>query len=105
MTYLIKDYPFPQIIQYVNRLSSKQAIYENYNNSYQKLESHQVTFKTEELLFASENRFNITIKVAERAKRRKYEDIDILEDPLIKPVIRAILEMVDEITQPEIIGE
>jgi DNA-directed RNA polymerase subunit omega len=68
-------------------------------------ESHQLTYKTEELLYASENRFKITIKVAERAKRRKYEDIDIIEDPLIKPVIRAILEMVDEMTQPEIIGE
>jgi len=57
------------------------------------------------LLEASENRFRITVKVAERAKRRKYEDIDIIEDPLVKPVIRAILEMVDEITQPQIIGE
>lgn len=43
--------------------------------------------------------------MANRAKRRKYEDIDIIDDPMIKPVIRAILEMVDEITQPEIIGE
>ena len=80
-------------------------IYENYNNTYQNIESHQITFKTEELLFASDNRFNITIKVAERAKRRKYEDIDILEDPLMKPVIRAILEMVDEMTQTQIIRE
>ena len=76
-----------------------------YNNLYNQIESHQITYKTEELLCASENRFKITVKVAERAKRRKYEDIDIVEDPLVKPVIRAILEMVDEITQPEIIGE
>nr|AYR05924.1 DNA-directed RNA polymerase omega chain [Lithothamnion sp.] len=69
------------------------------------MESHQITYKTEELLEAAENRFRITVKVANRAKRRKYEDIDIIEDPLVKPVIRAILEMVDEITQPEIIGE
>lgn len=77
----------------------------NYENKYNRIESHQITYKTEELLEASENRFKITVKVAERAKRRKYEDIDIIEDPLIKPVIRAILEMVDEITQPEILGE
>ena len=77
----------------------------NYDNTYNRIESHKITYKTEELLEASENRFKITIKVAERAKRRKYEDIDIIEDPLIKPVIRAILEMVDEITQPEILGE
>lgn len=72
---------------------------------YNRIELHQITYKTEELLEASENRFRITVKVAERAKRRKYEDIDIIEDPLVKPVIRAILEMVDEITQPQIIGE
>jgi len=72
-------------------------------NQYSNIESRKIIYKTEELLEASENRFKITIKVAERAKRRKYEDIDIIEDPLVKPVIRAILEMVDEITQPEII--
>ena len=75
------------------------------DHKYSHIESHQVTYKTEELLEAAQNRFRITVKVANRAKRRKYEDIDIIEDPLIKPVIRAILEMVDEITQPEIIGE
>lgn len=79
--------------------------YNAYNHQDNQVESHQLTYKTEELLYASDNRFKITVKVAERAKRRKYEDLDILEDPFIKPVIRAILEMVDEITQPEIIGE
>ena len=76
-----------------------------FNKTNHKIHSKELTYKTEELLYASDNRFRITVKVAERAKRRKYEDIDIIEDPLIKPVIRAILEMVDEITQPEIIGE
>ena len=80
-------------------------VHNMYSNRYNQIESHQVTYKTEELLYAADNRFKITVKIAERAKRRKYEDIDIIEDPLVKPVIRAILEMVDEITQPEIIGE
>lgn len=30
---------------------------------------------------------------------------DIIDDYKIKPVIRAILEMVDEITEPEIIAD
>eukprot|EP00183_Erythrolobus_madagascarensis_P001150 CAMPEP_0185854952 /NCGR_PEP_ID=MMETSP1354-20130828/24081_1 /TAXON_ID=708628 /ORGANISM="Erythrolobus madagascarensis, Strain CCMP3276" /LENGTH=47 /DNA_ID= /DNA_START= /DNA_END= /DNA_ORIENTATION= len=47
----------------------------------------------------------MTVQVAQRAKRRKYEDIDIIDNNKIKPVIRAILEMVDEITQPEIIAD
>lgn len=69
------------------------------------MESNQIIYKTEELLDAASNRFKITVQVANRAKRRKYEDIDIVDDPRIKPVIRAILEMTDEITQPEIIGD
>ena len=75
------------------------------HTQYNHIESQKITYKTEELLEAAKNRFQITIKVANRAKRRKYEDIEIIEDPLVKPIIRAILEMVDEITQPEIIGE
>lgn len=73
--------------------------------SYGQSNSNQIGYKTETLLDAADNRFLITIKVANRAKRRKYESIDILEESSIKPIIRAILEMVDEITQPEIIGE
>nr|BAM15273.1 DNA directed RNA polymerase subunit omega [Palmaria palmata]BBI37326.1 Putative DNA-directed RNA polymerase subunit omega [Palmaria palmata] len=69
------------------------------------VESNQIIYKTEELLEAASNRFKITVQIANRAKRRKYEDIDIIDDPRIKPVIRAILEMADEITQPEIIGD
>ena len=68
-------------------------------------DSKEIIYKTEELISISDNRYKMTIQVANRAKRRKYEDIDIVEDPLIKPIIRAILEMVDEITQPERIGD
>nr|AOM64564.1 DNA-directed RNA polymerase omega chain [Riquetophycus sp.] len=74
-------------------------------NKYKKIDSKEIIYKTEELLEVSNNRYRITVQVANRAKRRKYEDIDIVEDPFIKPIIRAILEMVDEITQPEIIGD
>lgn len=67
------------------------------------LNSQEIIYKTEELLITSSNRYTITLQVANRAKRRKYEDIDILEDSVTKPIIRAILEMVEEIRQPEII--
>jgi DNA-directed RNA polymerase subunit omega len=73
--------------------------------NYPYLNSNQVLYKTEELLDAASNRYKITIQVANRAKRRRYEDIDILDDFKIKPIIRAILEMVDEISQPEIISD
>lgn len=68
-----------------------------------KVDSLDVLRKTESLLNTEHSRYKITIQVAHRAKRRKYEDIDIIDDPLIKPVIRAVIEMVDEVTQPEII--
>ncbi len=68
-------------------------------------ESNHIIYKTEELLKVASNRFKITVQIANRAKRRKYEDIDIIDDPRIKPVIRSILEMTDEIMQPEIISD
>ncbi len=60
--------------------------------------------RAEELMSAASNRYRITVQVANRAKRRRYEDFEN-EDPLMKPVLRAIIEMSDELTQPEIIGD
>lgn len=74
-------------------------------NKYIRINSKEIIYKTEELLEASNNRYRVTLQVAHRAKRRKYEDIDIVEDPLIKPIIRAILEMADEISEPEILAD
>lgn len=65
----------------------------------------QIMDRAEELISAASNRYRITVQVANRAKRRRFEDFDNLEDPLMKPVLRAIVEMSDELTQPEIIGE
>ena len=65
----------------------------------------QIMHRAEELIGAASNRYRITVQVANRAKRRRYEDFDSIDDPTMKPVIRAIIEMSDELTQPEIIGE
>jgi len=62
-------------------------------------------YRAEELIGAASNRYRITVQVANRAKRRRYEDFDNVEESIMKPVLRAILEMSDELTQPEIIGE
>lgn len=70
-----------------------------------KIDLKSITYKTEELLEIVENRYKITIQIANKAKRRKYEDVDIIDDPLNKPVIKAIIEMVDEITETEILDE
>lgn len=65
----------------------------------------QIMQRAEELIGAASNRYRITVQVANRAKRRRYEDFDNIDDPMMKPVLRAIIEMSDELTQPEIIGE
>nr|YP_009391805.1 putative DNA-directed RNA polymerase subunit omega [Acrosorium ciliolatum]ARW59949.1 putative DNA-directed RNA polymerase subunit omega [Acrosorium ciliolatum] len=70
-----------------------------------KIDLKSITYKTEELLELANNRYKITIQIANRAKRRKYEDVDIIDDPINKPIVRAILEMVDEVTEPEIISD
>lgn len=72
---------------------------------YTKIDLQYITYKTEELLELAKNRYRITIQVSNRAKRRKYEDIDIIDDPINKPIIKAIIEMVDEITEPEILED
>ncbi len=68
-------------------------------------ESSQIMYRSDELMSAASNRYRITVQIANRAKRRRYEEFESLEDPMMKPVIRAIIEMSDELTQPEIIGD
>jgi DNA-directed RNA polymerase subunit omega len=68
-------------------------------------DSTQIMRRTEELISAASNRYRITVQVANRAQRRRFEDFENLDDPRMKPVLRAIVEMSDELTQPEIIGE
>jgi DNA-directed RNA polymerase subunit omega len=65
----------------------------------------QLLRRADELISAASNRYRITVQVANRAKRRRFEDFDSVDDPMMKPVMRAIIEMSDELTQPEIIGE
>ena len=67
--------------------------------------SSEIMYRSDQLMDAASNRYNITVQVATRAKRRRYEDFENIDDPMMKPVIRAIIEMSDELTQPEIIGD
>jgi DNA-directed RNA polymerase subunit omega len=68
-------------------------------------DSSQIMHRAEDLMQAASNRYRITVQVANRAKRRRYEEFDNIDDPMMKPTIRAIIEMSDELTQPEIISE
>lgn len=69
-------------------------------------DTSQVMFCTDELMEAASNRYRIVVQVANRAKRRRYEDMDNYQNESVhKPVNRAIIEMSDELTQSQIIGE
>ncbi len=68
-------------------------------------DSQQVMRRTEDLVNAASNRYRITVQVANRAQRRRYEEFESMDENRMKPVLRAIIEMSDELTQPEIICE
>jgi len=65
----------------------------------------EITTRADELMEAASNRYRITVQVANRAKRRRYEDFENHDESMMKPVIRAVIEMSDELTQPEIISD
>lgn len=68
-------------------------------------DSTQLMRRADDLISAASNRYRITVQVANRAKRRRFEDFESVDDSGMKPVMRAIIEMSDELTQPEIIGD
>ena len=68
-------------------------------------DSQQLMRRTEDLVNAASNRYRITVQVANRAQRRRYEEFESMDENRMKPVLRAIIEMSDELTQPEIICE
>lgn len=67
-------------------------------------DSSQIMYRSDDLMKASSNRYRITVQVAKRAKERRNEDFDNVEE-LMKPVLRAIIEMSDEVTHGEIISD
>ena len=69
------------------------------------IDTTQMMRRTEDLISAASNRYRITVQVANRAQRRRFEEFDNIDESRMKPVLRAIVEMSDELTQPENIGE
>ncbi|MFQ3613241.1 MAG: DNA-directed RNA polymerase subunit omega [Cyanobacteriota bacterium] len=74
-------------------------------NNHLAIDNDELMRRVEDLINASKNRYRITVQVANRAKRRRYEDPDDMEDGWMKPIRRAVIEMSDELTEPEIIGD
>ncbi|MEN9225575.1 MAG: DNA-directed RNA polymerase subunit omega [Thermostichus sp. HHBFW_bins_43] len=69
------------------------------------IDNDELMRRVEDLINASKNRYRITVQVANRAKQRRYENPDDIDDGWMKPIRRAVIEMSDELTAPEIIGD
>jgi DNA-directed RNA polymerase subunit omega len=76
-----------------------------YKRPYQQIDSTEITRRAADLVSSASNRYRITVQVANRAKRCRYEDFDNGDENTIKPVLRAIIEMSDELNQPQIIAD
>lgn len=60
--------------------------------------------RAESLIRHSSNRYLTTVRIAFRAKQRRFDDFDgLLDDSMVKPVQRAIIELSDEQDQPDLL--
>lgn len=66
--------------------------------------SNEMVDRADRLMSAASNRYRVVVQVSRRAKRCRYEDEENADPSMMKPVIRAVLEMSDEFTEPEILG-
>jgi DNA-directed RNA polymerase subunit omega len=67
--------------------------------------SDELMVRAEKLIKAASNRYQIVVQVALRAKKFRYHNFENLDDSNLKPVIQAVVEMSDELTEPEIISD
>jgi DNA-directed RNA polymerase subunit omega len=66
-------------------------------------DANEIIWRSQKLIDTASSRYRITTQVARRAKRLREEHFDRDDEPTMKPVIRAVIEMSDELSEPEII--
>tara|TARA_B100001121_G_scaffold20463_1_gene16067 strand:- start:329 stop:565 length:237 start_codon:yes stop_codon:yes gene_type:complete len=68
------------------------------------IDSTDLAKRGESLIRQSKNRYLTTVKIAFRAKQRRFDDFDgLLDESAIKPVQRSIIELSDEQDQPDLL--
>ena len=68
------------------------------------VDSTELAKRGESLIRQSSNRYLTTVRIAFRAKQRRFDDFDgLLEESSVKPVQRAIVELSDEQDQPDLL--
>ena len=70
----------------------------------QQPEAKDLAKRGESLIRKSSNRYLTTVRVSFRAKQRRFDDFEgLLDDSMVKPVQRAIIELSDEQDQPDLL--
>ena len=60
--------------------------------------------RADSLIRNTSNRYLTTVRIAFRAKQRRFDDFDgLLDDSMVKPVQRAIIELSDDQDQPDLL--
>ena len=68
------------------------------------LDSKDLAKRGDSLIRQSSNRYLTTVRIAFRAKQRRFDDFDgLLEESSVKPVQRSIIELSDEQDQPDLL--
>jgi len=68
------------------------------------LNAKQLAQRAESLIRYSSNRYLTTVRIAFRAKQRRFDDFDgLMDEVMVKPVQRAIIELSDEQDQPDLL--
>ena len=68
------------------------------------VDARDLAKRGESLIRQSTNRYLTTVRIAFRAKQRRFDDFDgLLEESSVKPVQRAIVELSDEQDQPDLL--
>ena len=71
----------------------------------QQPDAKELARRSESLIRKASNRYLTTVRIAFRAKQRRFDDFEgLLDDSMIKPVQRAIIELSDEQDQPELLA-
>lgn len=68
------------------------------------LSAKELAQRAESLIRYSSNRYLTTVRIAFRAKQRRFDDFDgLMDEAMVKPVQRAIIELSDEQDQPNVL--
>ena len=67
-------------------------------------DSQDLAKRGESLIRQASNRYLTTVRIAFRAKQRRFDDFDgLLEESSVKPVQRSIIELSDEQDRPDLL--